>query len=143
MRWASKLRQAGLSLIQRTRKPQDADDAPPSRNAGRRAASMVVVKTDSGVFAMNALAVLLLLSTATAAAAAENDSAVRTHSFLLERGVALDGYDPVSYFRGAPAKEAASRVLTHLGVVYRFSSDENREAFAADPADAQWAKVAQ
>lgn len=83
---------------------------------------------------MKVLAVLVLLSTATVATAAESDPVVRTHSFLLERGVALDGYDPVSYFRGAPARGSASRAMTHLGVVYRFSSDENRDAFVADPA---------
>ena len=98
------------------------------------AASMVVVSTSSGVIAMRALAVFLLLSTAAAALAAESDPGVRTRNFQIERGVALDGYDPVSYFRGAPAKGAAARLLTHLGVVYHFSSDENREAFAADPA---------
>ena len=95
---------------------------------------MVVVRTDSGVFAMKSLVALLLLSAAAVATAADFDPRVRARSFLLEHGVALDGYDPVSYFRGAPAKGAASRVLTHLGVTYHFSSDENREAFASDPA---------
>lgn len=49
-------------------------------------------------------------------------------------GLALDGYDPVSYFTGAPAKGSAAYTATHQGATYRFASAENRAKFVADPA---------
>jgi hypothetical protein len=49
-------------------------------------------------------------------------------------GVALHGYDPVSYFRGGPVPGDPARTATHLGVAYRFASDANRSAFIAAPA---------
>jgi len=50
-------------------------------------------------------------------------------------GVAIDGYDPVAYFvDGEPARGTPSFEMEHLGTVYRFSSQENLDAFARDPA---------
>jgi YHS domain-containing protein len=51
-----------------------------------------------------------------------------------QRGLALQGYDPVAYFReGKPAIGDAAFTSTWHGVTYRFTSAENREAFLADP----------
>jgi YHS domain-containing protein len=59
----------------------------------------------------------------------------RTKHFRLAKGnLAIDGYDPVSYFRGGPKKGHASIAYDHNGVVYRFASEANRAAFKADPA---------
>jgi YHS domain-containing protein len=55
--------------------------------------------------------------------------------FFEKEGVAIRGYDPVSYFkeskpvRGAPAHKAEFR-----GSTFHFASQANRDAFAADPA---------
>jgi len=51
------------------------------------------------------------------------------------QGVALKGYDPVSYFSpGGPARGRASLAATHEGAIYRFASAANRDAFKANPA---------
>lgn len=50
-------------------------------------------------------------------------------------GLALRGYDPVSYFKGpAPLKGSPERVSSWMGVTYRFASAENQKAFEANPA---------
>jgi YHS domain-containing protein len=60
-----------------------------------------------------------------------------TSQFLLDkRGLALRGYDPVSYFPAGgtkPAKGEPAREVVYRGVRYRFASDANRDAFKADP----------
>jgi YHS domain-containing protein len=47
--------------------------------------------------------------------------------------LALEGYDPVSYFPGAPAKGDARFSTTHKGVQYRFASAQNLARFQASP----------
>ena len=49
-------------------------------------------------------------------------------------GVAIDGFDPVAYFtEGRPRKGRAAFAHTHKGVVWRFASAANRDAFAQNP----------
>lgn len=49
-------------------------------------------------------------------------------------GLALRGYDPVAYFTvGEPVKGKRSLSVEHGGGTYRFSSQETRELFLADP----------
>ncbi len=51
------------------------------------------------------------------------------------KGVAVGGYDPVSYFTaGKPISGNQDITLEHKGAVWRFSSEQNRDAFEADPA---------
>ena len=53
----------------------------------------------------------------------------------LVRGVAVGGYDPVAYFtkgKAVPGKSSIS--LSHQGVNWRFSSEQNRTAFQRNPA---------
>jgi YHS domain-containing protein len=48
------------------------------------------------------------------------------------KGVALKGYDPVSYFSGkAPVLGKASISATHDGATYHFASTANRDKFTA------------
>ncbi len=50
-------------------------------------------------------------------------------------GIALQSYDPVSYFTaGKPVLGSEAYSAEHEGATYRFSSAENLEAFQADPA---------
>jgi YHS domain-containing protein len=51
-----------------------------------------------------------------------------------ERGLAVKGYDPVSYFTtGKPAPGLTQFSTTYKGASYRFSSAENRDRFVATP----------
>jgi len=55
--------------------------------------------------------------------------------FLDKKGVALEGYDPVSYFAdGAPAKGDPAIEATYNGALYHFVSQEHRATFESDPA---------
>jgi YHS domain-containing protein len=58
----------------------------------------------------------------------------RTANFNLEKKVALQGYDPVSYFiTGKASKGKSSITATYEGVVYHFSSEATKEAFLKNP----------
>ena len=49
-----------------------------------------------------------------------------------EHGLAVKGYDPVSYFTtGKPTAGLAEFSTTYRGATYRFSSAENRDRFIA------------
>ena len=49
-------------------------------------------------------------------------------------GAAIDGYDPVAYFReNKPVKGSSAFTATHDGSTFRFASAANRDAFVADP----------
>ncbi len=71
------------------------------------------------------LFVLLLASTAFAGEA--------EHQHVDKQRLAIQGYDPVSYFDAAPAVGQAGLTVDHLGAVYRFANDANRKKFLADP----------
>jgi YHS domain-containing protein len=78
-----------------------------------------------------------LLSTAytqTAATTNSNDNARVKHFRHNKKVVAIDGYDPVSYFNNSgPLKGAAKRSFTYGGITYHFASDTNLSTFKADP----------
>lgn len=49
-------------------------------------------------------------------------------------GIAVDGSDVVAYFtEGAPVAGDAAITHDYMGATWRFSTEENRAAFAADP----------
>lgn len=54
--------------------------------------------------------------------------------FVDDAGVAINGYDPVSYFKGAPSIGDAAFTSVRDGAIYRFANAENKAAFDADPA---------
>lgn len=48
--------------------------------------------------------------------------------------LAIDGYDPVSYFEGGKPTEGSEKLMAEFrGVTYHFSSGKNRELFLASP----------
>jgi YHS domain-containing protein len=50
--------------------------------------------------------------------------------------LALDGYDPVAYFKGKKAVEGERSITAvHEGVKYQFSSEANKNLFVAAPAN--------
>lgn len=62
-------------------------------------------------------------------------AAKRTKEFNLENKVALQGYDPVSYFTQKKAVKGKKEITTtNEGVVYYFSSKANKDLFVKNPA---------
>ncbi len=57
----------------------------------------------------------------------------RTTEFNLENKIAIQGYDPVSYFKGKPLKGKKEITTTYEGILYNFSSVANREVFLKKP----------
>ncbi len=59
---------------------------------------------------------------------------VRQKHFLVEDGVAIEGYDPVAYHTDNTAVEGKKSITTvHEGITYRFASEENRKTFQENP----------
>lgn len=85
------------------------------------------------------LATLLVLASPSLALPQDGESPQPRTSlshYNLEKGVALSGYDPVSYFREGGAKPTEGRdsiSAAHRGVTYRFANQANRERFLASP----------
>lgn len=61
------------------------------------------------------------------------DLVVRTKQFNLEKRLALQGYDPVSYFDGKPLEGETEFEFTYLGVTYRFANANNVKRFKESP----------
>lgn len=59
----------------------------------------------------------------------------RTKQFNLDEGVALRGYDPVSYFSQNKAlKGKEDLTYSYRGIKYKFVTETNRRLFQTDPA---------
>jgi YHS domain-containing protein len=59
----------------------------------------------------------------------------RAIEFNLENKVAIQGYDPVAYFiQKKPIKGKSSISATYEGVIYNFSTQDNKNSFAKSPA---------
>ena len=50
-----------------------------------------------------------------------------------DQNVALEGYDPISYFGDRPVKGNPTITATHNGAIYQFSTPENKAQFEANP----------
>ena len=58
----------------------------------------------------------------------------RKAQFNLEKGLAIQGYDPVSYFTQKKGVKGKSTITsTNEGVLYYFSSQANKDAFVKKP----------
>lgn len=53
---------------------------------------------------------------------------------LNDAGVAIQGYDPVSYFSEQPTLGSPDLTSNYEGAVYHFASPENKAKFDAEPA---------
>ncbi len=76
------------------------------------------------------LAFILLLSSFVFA---QNTAADRTKHFNLEKGIAIQGYDPVAYFSNKALKGDKKYIAKYIGVVYYFSSETNKNNFLKNP----------
>lgn len=64
---------------------------------------------------------------------AQND-VKRINQYNLENKVAIQGYDPVGYFNQGKAVKGKKEISTYYqGVIYKFSSSENKETFLKNP----------
>lgn len=65
----------------------------------------------------------------------QDPTAIRKkHLNLSKSGLAIDGYDPVAYFKSSKAIEGKKEfAVNHQGAVYYFSNAENKETFFKNP----------
>lgn len=65
---------------------------------------------------------------------AQDATALRKKEFNLENGVAIQGYDPVAYFKMNKAVQGNKNLAVYFqGATYYFSSEENKNDFKANP----------
>jgi YHS domain-containing protein len=57
----------------------------------------------------------------------------RQQQFNLKNGIAIQGYDAVSYFSGKPTQGKSAFAYNYQGVVYYFTTAANRETFKKSP----------
>ena len=64
---------------------------------------------------------------------AQNDSK-RIAQYNVENKVAIQGYDPVAYFNQGKALKGKKEISAlYQGVIYKFLSNENKDAFSKNP----------
>ncbi|WP_417684783.1 YHS domain-containing (seleno)protein [Roseibium sp.] len=81
-------------------------------------------------FIRNGLAAIAVAATLTTSALAAGVDVNATTT-----GLALRGFDPVTYFNGGAPKAGDFTITAeYKGATYRFTSEANRDAFKADPA---------
>ncbi len=61
------------------------------------------------------------------------DANFRKKEYLLAKGVAISGFDPVSYFSGKPQKGKTANAYIYEGVTYQFTNAANLETFKKNP----------
>lgn len=80
------------------------------------------------------MAIVFILCAAVNAVAQEPAAPSTEHYNSPKSGLAVKGYDPVSYHQAEANKGSAQFTSTYNGLRYRFVSEANRSAFQADPA---------
>ena len=63
---------------------------------------------------------------------AQSDEA-RKKNFNIKKNIAIEGYDPVSYFDNKPIEGESKWAFSHKGVTYQFSSTANLAKFKTNP----------
>lgn len=77
------------------------------------------------------LALFIVISTLIKA---QNNGKTNTTFYNLENNIAIQGYDPVSYFTINKATKGSPKTSSkHNGVTYYFSSESNKKIFNANP----------
>ncbi|HCW07217.1 MAG TPA: YHS domain protein [Cytophagales bacterium] len=77
------------------------------------------------------MAVLVLLSLGQLTFAQADD--VRKKNFNVKKNIAIEGYDPVSYFEGTPIEGESTISFTLKGITYLFHSANNLNKFKTSP----------
>lgn len=66
-------------------------------------------------------------------ASAQDESALRTKNYNISKGLALQGYDAVSYFSGKPLQGNKAYATVYKGITYWFANTANLETFKKAP----------
>jgi YHS domain-containing protein len=83
---------------------------------------------------MKKIFLILLIAFATSVSFAQSASK-KVSEFNLENKIAIQGYDPVSYFKLNKAVKGKKEIsVVYEGVLYQFSSVANKETFLKTPA---------
>ena len=82
---------------------------------------------------MKRLAAASLVIFITTSACAQSEDA-RSKNYNVKKGIAIEGYDPVSYFNNKPEEGKAEITWVYRGVSYRFANAANYAAFKSNPA---------
>jgi len=83
---------------------------------------------------MRSIVLMIAVSFFSFSAFAQDAAALRKKHFNLDKGVAINGYDPVSYFTENKAvKGSKDLAVIDQGILYYFSTAANKEAFKANP----------
>jgi YHS domain-containing protein len=77
------------------------------------------------------IVILLLLSTAVQTLA--QDNVLRAKNFNVKKGIALEGYDPISYFDGKPQEGEEINRFVYKGIAYLFVNKTNLNKFKSNP----------
>ena len=86
---------------------------------------------------MNKVILLLMVLSATIinATFAQNANERKKEFNIDKSTLAIDGYDPVAYFTTGTAVEGKKEItVANNGVTYRFSTNQNKDLFKANPA---------
>ena len=76
----------------------------------------------------------IILSMAGLVSFSQDITQLRRKQFNLDDGIAINGYDPVAYFKQSKAvKGKKSLAVYNQGATYYFSSEENKEEFKINP----------
>jgi YHS domain-containing protein len=59
--------------------------------------------------------------------------ASRTEIYNLKKGLALEGYDPISFFDGSPKEGKSELKFIYKGVTYFFANSTNLNKFKSSP----------
>jgi hypothetical protein len=81
---------------------------------------------------MKTIVALLVLCLVWSSTSGQPD-AQRLNHFNVKKAVAIEGYDPVSYFDGKPAKGDPGIKFVHKAISYHFISKENLDRFKGNP----------
>jgi YHS domain-containing protein len=76
--------------------------------------------------------IVIMLVFVSYAVAAQMDG-LRTKHFNIKKDIALQGYDPVSYFDGKPAEGQESVKYMYKGITYFFTGHVNLNKFKSNP----------
>ena len=76
---------------------------------------------------------LILISVLVCLVATGQSETSRQKNFNVQKNIALDGYDPVSYFDLKPTEGNKKFGITYRGIVYLFVSQANLNKFKASP----------
>ncbi len=74
---------------------------------------------------------LSLIITAALVFAQSDD--VRAKNYNIKKGIALEGFDPVSYFNNKPLEGKTDFMFAYKGVTYRFVNAVNLNRFKSSP----------